>query len=524
MFDDDDHHDESENKQADSAANMRDRQRRALDEDVRKNRREMLQSRRMTNMLRAADPSQQHTLGFSLSHLEHTPNGELLRPKIIEWTNEHFSPESMHIYMTAIDSDDLFQQHFGIIHLRRILAIKNHQPIQTVMDHPVFFKIVRMARDEVNLHLQLEATWCLANLASGTTEQTMSLVQKNVVSLFADLIRSPYSQISEQAIWGIGNISGDCVEFRNKVMASHAPEALLEKAGSPIDENILNLIIWVLSNLCRLRNSKSKVGPIEMRMLEVLKNGFKSSQNQDVLNDCLHGLFNSAKAESNHIFADFDFLLKLQRYYTEIQTSYQSKRSLMSAIHTFLGGFTSNCDEYVLLMLKVGFLTVLKNSLFINDLDNLREVCWVMSNLAIGSIEQVKALVSEHLLLETLLKISSHSNLLLAKEATWTLCNLCLAKDEGVIQTLFEKGILEMFKSKMDPNVDIKMTSLVLEGVIHLLEFYAQLSREEKLIPFVKYLMAEGVAKCIESLQFHQSDLIYLKAHMILETYFPVAN
>jgi hypothetical protein len=66
--------------------------------------------------------------------------------------------------------------------------------------------------------LQLEATWALTNVASGTTIQCQSIIDKGGIPLFVELLKSSNVGIVEQAIWAIGNISSDCVFYRDTIV------------------------------------------------------------------------------------------------------------------------------------------------------------------------------------------------------------------------------------------------------------------------------------------------------------------
>ena len=63
--------------------------------------------------------------------------------------------------------------------------------------------------------LQLESTWILVNIASGTTTQCESIIAKGGLKVFVRLLSDNKLGVVEQAIWGIGNIAGDCSKFRD---------------------------------------------------------------------------------------------------------------------------------------------------------------------------------------------------------------------------------------------------------------------------------------------------------------------
>lgn len=64
----------------------------------------------------------------------------------------------------------------------------------------------------------MEATWALTNVATGTSIQCQSIIDKGGVPMFVKLLSSPNILIAQQAIWAIGNIAGDSPNNRDLIL------------------------------------------------------------------------------------------------------------------------------------------------------------------------------------------------------------------------------------------------------------------------------------------------------------------
>ncbi len=161
----------------------------------------------------------------------------------------------------------------------------------------------------------MEASWILANLSSGTQKQTDSLIQKNIVEVFCGLLRYKYQQIYEQAIWGLANISGDGLHFRNIVYASSCVLLLCELY--PLTEfKIKNLIIWLFSNLTRINQDVKKYSKKISKMLRILITHFVNVQDEVSLKECIYGMSQYASGPYLFLYQSQDLFKKLSCYYS----------------------------------------------------------------------------------------------------------------------------------------------------------------------------------------------------------------
>lgn len=57
--------------------------------------------------------------------------------------------------------------------------------------------LIEIINKEITPQLTLEAAWALTNVASGTTQQTQTIIDKGGIALFCKLLSSPYTDIAE---------------------------------------------------------------------------------------------------------------------------------------------------------------------------------------------------------------------------------------------------------------------------------------------------------------------------------------
>lgn len=91
--------------------------------------------------------------------------------------------------LANLHDSDIIKQHYGLIGIRKLLSIYDMPPIQQAIDAglvPVFIQYVKQTNFP---QLQLEATWALTNIASGTTVQCQSIIDKGGIGLFVQLLK-----------------------------------------------------------------------------------------------------------------------------------------------------------------------------------------------------------------------------------------------------------------------------------------------------------------------------------------------
>lgn len=142
-----------------------------------------------------------------------------------------------------------------MIGIRKLLSdAERTLPIQAIIDANVVPKMIKFMSESNYPRLQMEAAWALTNIATGTSSQCQSIIDKGGIPLFVKLLSSQYPNVVEQAIWAIGNIAGDVPANRDLIIKAGGVKPLIHLATNSTDLTVIKQSTWALSNLCRGRS------------------------------------------------------------------------------------------------------------------------------------------------------------------------------------------------------------------------------------------------------------------------------
>lgn len=78
------------------------------------------------------------------------------------------------------------------------------------------------------------------------------IVEAGIIPLVAPLLLSGDAEVREQAVWCLGNVAGDCVEYRNRLLEhEQCMKAVVLNLEQPDRASLLRNFAWVASNLVR---------------------------------------------------------------------------------------------------------------------------------------------------------------------------------------------------------------------------------------------------------------------------------
>jgi hypothetical protein len=256
-------------------------------------------------------------------------------------------------------------------------------------------------------HLRLEAAWTLTNLVTGTPAQTASVVEKGAIPLFIGLLSSKLLALCEQAVWALGNIAGEDVTFRDKIIDYGGIENILRLLDRAKSRKLMKQAVWVLSNLCR----KTPIPEFEKIRLTVpfFTKILAEETSSELLTDSLWALV-YISGKGNPTSADVSTLdVEKESQIDEVANPLLIERLMRLLRHQnsvivaptlrVIGNMICISSRLTDTYIDLGLINELKMLIESPQPSVLKETSWVLSNITAGTASQVDKVISDDVLL-----------------------------------------------------------------------------------------------------------------------------
>ena len=484
--------------------------------EKKKYQRELFRNQILKRRLKTEEKTKEisNRISFKLNHLDSFQN-ENLKNKIIEYLLLEPKIENLEKDIESLNSEDIYIKHLSIINIRKLIII-NQKICQKIIDN-CLLKLFEFASDLSQPHLQLESNWILTNLCSlSSPHNIINLINKGIIDIFIETLKSKYSQIVEQAIWGIGNLSGDNINVKLKILKKNKIDFLIEVYLFFKNEiKIYNCFIWIFSNLCSFE-LKVNLFHLQKRLKIILIENFIISEDEHNLEESLLGVVYNFNDDLLDSICEINFLNKLKLYYNiNLQNFNENRLKLIYEILLKI----SLSDKHEEILINHNFLHLLKIAMDIKNDFNIEKICLILNNL---SFKYTNEIIKEQNLVQKILSFLN-LNKKYSKDALWVICSMCSYKDKDCVNYLINIiQVIDIFKNILlnDKNEN-EIISIVLQAMIKLFLFFKEI---DQLIFFRNEIIICGLAEIIEKYQTKSNNLIYVNSLFIMENFFEIGN
>lgn len=403
--------------------------------------------------------------------------------------------------------------------IRKILSKEPQPPIDEVIQSGVIPRFAELLERNDCAILQFEVAWVLTNVASGSSQQTKTIVDSGAVKTFIRLIDSPHPEVREQAVWALGNIAGDCPECRDYLLASGIMRPLLNLLRES-EQNItlIRNAVWTLSNLCRGKQPSADFNKVKDSLPVLAK--LLTHSDPEVLSDCCWALSYLCDGPNEKIQA----VLNAGVARRLVELLMHESNPVVSAAMRAVGNIVTGEDHQTQIIVNCGALPFLKELLNSQRETLRKEACWTVSNITAGNRAQIQA-VCDTGIFPDLVEIINRAEVRTRKEAAWAITNATSGGSVEQIEYIVSCGAIQALCGLLHV-VDNKMITVAMNGLENILKA----GKAQAVLPAPgcesagnKYaVMVEecGGLDKIEYLQSHENPEIYQRAYNLIEKYF----
>lgn len=473
-----------------------------------------------------------------------------------------------------IYSNDLEKIYKGVKEFRSMVSVEDSPPIQPVIDSGVVPRFVQMldlsyltspqmnrsgkqimeitkdtpeydATIELINKIRVESAWVITNIASGTTVQTRSVTDSGAIPYLVNMLFDTNDLVVDQSVWALGNIAGDSEEMRDIILSTGGALKIILSLINKHYQNssgikMVRNLAWLLSNLNRGRNPPPKYENMK-ESLEVLFRLIES-KDTEVVADAYWALSYIADVDqgctdlilgSQVMDKTYNLLQAFENKLNGSSSDQEEARICtyaISPIIRMLGNIVTGTDEQTTFLLRNGFLKFFEPIFYKFENQKLprlrKEICWALSNITAGTVEQVQAVVDQGLV-TLLIDAMSGCELFIRKEACWAISNIlfhCTTRLDW-LKIMINGRLVDALNNYLEAVTNIpEMQCQVLDCFRYALDGGKKLALKTGDNPIYERMVELDVVDSIEALQSSYERSVSDKAYAIIADYFDGAE
>ena len=491
---------------------------------------------------------------------------------------ENFQNDAFRQQMLTLlyDADVQENQLIGLVFFRHVLSAAEHPPIDEVLslnNGTILEHVVQLFGKTDNAILRFEAAWFITNVASGTTQHCVELMNTGACDLLLKYAADQQSSIDlrDQCVWALGNIAADAHPFRQYCIERNIVPILVSQYTCSDTENdantnstvqddalvpemsmsLLNLVrntTWALSNICRPLNSQldgqgDMIGVNFDDMipaLPALGAVIRTSNDVETVLSALWGMARlsqtdvtvssrlSIQTDENGgemlegVDAQLAMVLETECLMHAVKYMSAPNRQLRIPAQRLVGNITAGDHPFFTEeVIRLQPFDALVEAMQDKNVSIRKEAVWILSNIAAGTPEQIQSLIDYNVMPHVCQKLLNDSHDV-KKEACWTLGNALCKCDDSQVRMIADTEVILGFTRILDKKSnDVQCTLVALEALERILRVVS--NRQDQGIELERLIDVfheQGTVEVLEQLQEHKSDEIYNLAMTIIEEYF----
>ena len=377
----------------------------------------------------------------------------------------------------------------------RIAISMTGAPVEQYVTMGVIPFVLPFALEQEESPCKYEALWILCNIASGPSICVKELVKYGGIEILANNLVGTSVDFVENALWGIANVLGDSKDYMLMVLENNYYSKLLHILRQYPLEQIQKVVTWGIRNSCHYHDL---INPTNTDLLLEIADTLLMSPSIWVKINAIQCMIILTREDNTKLEALLasNFLLHCLEHFGD--------EELLVYLFRLLGNICSGTVAQTQKLLDMKILDRL--AVFVGHQDSavVKEVYWVLSNIAAGSLEQVETLEKHPMFLSSVCGILHHDSRVKI-EASFYLANYLRIATPLMRKRLFKNQIMDTAVEALE----FKAPEFVM-NILCIFEIYIKTVGAQR---FCK----KGYQKKVDDLQTHTNPDVYLKTAHILE-------
>ncbi len=416
-----------------------------------------------------------------------------------------------------LTSNDVDAKLKAVVSLREMTCREYQPPIGKIIASgcvPLVVQTLQIPNEKIHY----EATWFFTNMATGETQHVQVVVASGCVPYFFHMLQTQKEEYVNQAAWALGNIAGDCIPFRDQLLAAGALHLLLPYCRPQVNVTLLRTIVWTISNMFR---GKPHVPVDFVRMaLPPLTQVLTVCLDQEVLTDICWAISYASDEEKNE--GRIQAVIAAGAVPKLVELLESKHPSIQTPALRAIGNVVTGDDLETQVALSNQVVPRLVKLLQHEKTNIKREACWTLSNIMAGNCDQIQHVLDANAV-PIIIEMIRNAPSIVKLEAAWSISNACTNGTPAQIRYLVEQGSVPVM-CELLAQQNTKLITLAMEAIHRMLKV-GQHSADErgennKICVFVE--QCGGFDK-LEHLQQHDHDYIRGLAMRLIAEYWPKA-
>lgn len=352
---------------------------------------------------------------------------------------------------------------------------------------------------------QLEAAWCLTNLAAGTDDHTNAVI-KCAAPYLITYLSSGNSSLQDQCAWAIGNLAGGSDSCRKTLMMQGTLSPLVSLLQCPV-LSVVQSAAFALSNLAKDEEAQKQI--VSAGVIPVIAALLEFSANRlDLISEISWVLtYLSVSGHYTEDLLSHGILSKIKSVIIEITRMDNTCIKVLTPLLRCLGNIVCKISNGEEIYKDKTLLQAIKVLFQSNHLHLQKESLWVVSNIAVFD-SACDVLVALEMVPPIISMLSSIFDI--RKEALYALCNIAAHGQRYCCEMLRNNAL-----SSVVPLLKLKDIEIC-QSALSLIEMMLNSNREQVLKEFEEC----GGMECLEVLEYSNNDELRTRTNELLEKYF----